>query len=81
MADEIAQKSGIFTDSDYRVRAGILYDSSSGLRKRSYITFPKANIFRQASELLKVAPETMDKHLMDMQIDRKLVVKNAGFSR
>ena len=36
---------------------------------------PKSRLFEQASELLKVAPETMDKHLMDMQIDRKLVVK------
>ena len=25
MADEIAQKVGIFTDSDYRIKAGILY--------------------------------------------------------
>lgn len=74
MADEIAQKSGIFTDSDYRVRAGILYvllqASANG---HTYL--PKSELFRQASELLKVAPETMDKHLMDMQIDRKLVVK------
>ena len=74
MADEIAQKAGIFTDSDYRVRAGILYvllqASANG---HTYL--PKSELFRQASELLKVAPETMDKHLMDMQIDRKLVVK------
>lgn len=74
MADEIAQKAGIFTDSDYRVRAGILYvllqASANG---NTYL--PKSELFRQASELLKAAPETMDKHLMDMQIDRKLVVK------
>ena len=74
MADEIAQKVGIFTDSDYRIKAGILYvllqASANG---HTYL--PKSRLFEQASELLKVAPETMDKHLMDMQIDRKLVVK------
>ena len=74
MADEIARKVGIFTDSDYRIKAGILYvllqASANG---HTYL--PKSRLFEQASELLKVAPETMDKHLMDMQIDRKLVVK------
>ena len=36
---------------------------------------PQAELFAQASELLKVEPSAMEKHLMDMQIDRKVVVK------
>ena len=63
MADEIARKVGIFTDSDYRIKAGILYvllqASANG---HTYL--PKSRLFEQASELLKVAPETMDKHLI-----------------
>ncbi len=74
MADEIARKAGIFTDSDYRVRAGILYVLlQAAANGHTYL--PKSQLFNQASELLNVEPETMDKHLMDMQIDRKLVVK------
>ena len=74
MADEIAEKVGIFTDSDYRIKAGILYillqASANG---HTYL--PQKELFSQASELLKVEPSAMEKHLMDMQIDRKVVVK------
>ena len=74
MADEIAEKVGIFTDSDYRIRAGLLYillqASANG---HTYL--PQKELFSQAAELLKVEPTAMEKHLMDMQIDRKVVVK------
>ena len=74
MADEIAEKVGIFTDSDYRIRAGLLYillqASANG---HTYL--PQKELFSQAAELLKVETTAMEKHLMDMQIDRKVVVK------
>ncbi len=76
MADEIAEKVGIFTDSDYRIRAGLLYillqASANG---HTYL--PQKELFSQAAELLKVEPTAMEKHLMDMQIDRKVVVKQS----
>ena len=74
MADEIAERVGIFTDSDYRIKAGILYtllQATAG----GHTYLPQAELFAQASELLKVEPSAMEKHLMDMQIDRKVVVK------
>ena len=80
MADEIAEKVGIFTDSDYRIRAGLLYillqASANG---HTYL--PQKELFSQAAELLKVEPTAMEKHLMDMQIDRKVVVKNSPRQR
>lgn len=74
MADEIAQRVGIFTDSDYRMKAGILYTllQASG---QGHTYLPREELFRQAAELLKVPEESMDKHLMDMQMDKRLVVK------
>lgn len=74
MADEIARKVGIFTDSDYRIKAGILYTllTASG---QGHTYLPKEELFCQAAELLKVPEESMDKHLMDMQMDKRLVVK------
>ncbi|MCI9361227.1 MAG: ATP-dependent RecD-like DNA helicase [Hungatella sp.] len=74
MADEIAQKVGIFSDSDYRIKAGILYTllQASG---QGHTYLPKEELLHQAAELLKVREETMDKHLMDMQMDKRLVVK------
>ena len=81
MADEIAERVGIFTDSDYRIKAGILYTLlQASVNGHTYL--PQEELLRQASELLKVEPSDMEKHLMDMQIDRKIVVKQAvsGFT-
>ena len=77
MADESAERVGIFTDSDYRIKAGMLYMLlQAAANGHTYL--PQTELFRQASELLKVAPTAMEKHLMDMQIDRKVVVKASG---
>ena len=74
MADEIAEKAGIFTDSDYRIKAGLLYillqASANG-----HTCLPQKELYSQAADLLKVEPSAMEKHRIDMQIDRKVVVK------
>lgn len=77
MADEIAAKVGIFTDSDFRIRSGILYTllQASG---QGHTFLPKEELLAQASELLKVAPASMEKHLMDMQMDKRLIIKEMG---
>ncbi len=76
MADEIAERVGIFTDSDYRIKAGILYTLLQAT-SNGHTYLPQTELFAQASELLKVDPSAMEKHLMDMQIDRRVVVKQA----
>lgn len=74
IADEIAQRAGIFTDSDFRIRSGIFYTLlQSTANGHTYL--PKEELLRNASELLQVAPEVMEKHLMDLQIEKKIVVK------
>jgi exodeoxyribonuclease V alpha subunit len=74
MADEIARKIGIFTDSDYRIRSGLLYclQQSQG---NGHTYLPKDELFLMAQDLLQVDSSVMDKHLMDLQIDKKIVVK------
>lgn len=75
MADEIASKVGIFTDSDFRIKSGILYTLlQASANGHTYL--PEEELEAQASELLKVEPEVIEKHLMDMQMDKRLVVKN-----
>ena len=75
MADEIAEKVGIFTDSDYRVKAGMLYTLLQAVGN-GHTYLPLSELVQNASELLKVPPTAMDKHLMDMQMEKRLVVKN-----
>ena len=45
MADEIAEKVGIFTDSDYRIRAGSFLHSSPGISQRPYLSSSERIIF------------------------------------
>ncbi len=45
-----------------------------------HIYLPKEELFAEASELLRVDVSYMEKHLMDMAIDRKLVLKDSGES-
>ncbi len=74
IADEIAGRIGIQADSDYRIRSGILYVllQASG---EGHIYLPKEELFRRAASLLQVDISYMEKHLMDMAIDRKVVLK------
>lgn len=74
MADEIAQRVGIFTDSDYRIRSGIFYTLLQSVAN-GHTYLPEEELLRGASELLHVSAETMEKHLMDLQMEKKIVVK------
>lgn len=74
IADEIAGKIGIFTDSDYRIRSGLLYclqQAAGG----GHTCLPKDELFVSAGQLLQIEPERMEKQLMDLQIDKKVVVR------
>ena len=74
IADEIASRIGIHADSDYRIRSGMLYTllQASG---EGHIYLPKDQLFARCAQLLGVDESYMEKHLMDMVIDRKLVLK------
>lgn len=76
IADEIARRVGIHMDSDFRIRSGILYvliqASSEG---HTYL--PKEILTQRTCELLEVDAEHVEKHYMDMAIDKKLVLKQS----
>lgn len=74
IADEIASRIGIHTDSDYRIRSGMLYTLLQ-VSGEGHIYLPKEELFSRASGLLGVDSSYMEKHLMDMVVDRKLILK------
>lgn len=74
MADEIASKVGIFTDSDFRIKCGILYTLLQATAN-GHTYLPEEELAAQAGELLQTDPSYIGKHLMDMQMDKRLVVK------
>ena len=73
-ADEIASRAGIRTDSDFRIRSGILYvllqASSEG---HTYL--PMEELTQRTSQLLEVDGEHIEKHYMNLAIDRKLMMR------
>ena len=74
IADEIAARIGIHTDSDYRIRSGMMYTLQQAAGE-GHTYLPKEILFAKASELLDVAPSYMEKHLMDLSLDRKVILK------
>ncbi len=74
IADEIASKVGINTDSDFRIKSGLLYVLvQAGNDGHTYL--PKEQLLSKTKELLALDEVDMEKHLMDMVVDRKLIIK------
>lgn len=77
IADEIAAKAGIRTDSDFRIRSGILYAllQASG---EGHTYLPKEELTERTARLLEIEPEYIEKHYMDLAMERKVMLKEKG---
>lgn len=74
LADEIAEKIGIHTDSDYRIRSGILYVlMQASLEGHMYL--PMETLIRRSVELLQVPEEAVRAQIQNLHMDHKVVVK------
>ena len=73
-ADEIASRAGIQMDSEFRIRSGLYYVLSQA-GAQGHIYLPKTVLFARAKEMLGVLTESMDKYLMDMAMERKIILK------
>lgn len=74
IADEIARKAGISSDSDYRIRSGLLYTLMLALRN-GHLYLPYEELLHKGQELLNIEPEYMERHIMDLCIDKKLSIQ------
>lgn len=74
MADELAKRVGIVADSDFRIKCGLLYTLLQAVGN-GHTYLPEEELFAQGNQLLGVDSSLMEKHLMDMQIDRKIIIK------
>ena len=73
-ADEIATRVGIRTDSDFRIRSGILYTlQQASLDGHTYL--PMNELTQRAVSLLEVDAEHIEKHYMNLAIERKIVMQ------
>ncbi|MDE5893012.1 MAG: ATP-dependent RecD-like DNA helicase [Acetatifactor sp.] len=74
IADEIAARVGIHTDSDYRIRSGVLYTLQQSVGE-GHCYLPMALLLERASVLLGVAQENIRPQLDNLAMDKKLVIK------
>lgn len=74
IADEIAAKVGIHTDSDYRIRSGILYVLLQGAQEGN-VYLPMELLLQRAAELLGLTVEQIEPQIMNLMMDKKLVIK------
>lgn len=78
-ADAIAQRAGIGMESDFRIRAALIYslNQATGL---GHIYLPKSLLIRWTKQLLEQTPcvvpeDIIDAQLMNLQIEGKVIYK------
>ena len=74
MADEIAAKIGIRTDSDFRIRSGILYTLLLA-SVEGHVYLPKEILLRNTAIMLQLPEEVIEVQLANLTMDKKLVIK------
>ncbi|MFU0826032.1 MAG: ATP-dependent RecD-like DNA helicase [Lachnoclostridium sp.] len=76
LADEIAAKVGIGSNSDYRIKAGILYvllqASAAG-----HVYLPEDVLTAKTAELLGIDVSHIEHHIMDLAMDRKIIIRES----
>lgn len=73
-ADEIAAKVGIHADSDYRIRSGIFYTLLQSVNE-GHVYLERQLLLHRAGELLGIKNDSMEKYLMDLAMEKKIVIK------
>ncbi len=74
MADEIASKIGIHTDSDYRIESGVLYVLLQALQE-GHMYLPQDVLLERSRQLLNVELPSIEAILANMMMDKKIVIK------
>ncbi|MDD2970600.1 MAG: ATP-dependent RecD-like DNA helicase [Lachnospiraceae bacterium] len=77
IADEIANKIGIHTDSDYRIRSGILYTLLQATGE-GHLYLPEQLLLNRAGELLGLTADQISPQVENLMMDKKVVIKKQG---
>lgn len=79
-ADEIASRIGIHADSDFRIRSGIFYVLLQSVSE-GHVYLPQEELLYRTAVLLEVEIYDIEKYLMDLAIEKKIVVKETEEER
>lgn len=73
-ADEIASKIGIHTDSDFRIRSGIVYVLLQSTQE-GHCFLPKQELLERTAGLLGLDKEVLEPQLANLMMEKKIVIK------
>ena len=73
-ADEIAAQVGIRPNSEFRIRSGLLYTLQQSVSE-GHIYLPADSLLYRTSRLLETEISDLEKHLMDLNMEKKIVLK------
>lgn len=76
IADEIARKIGIHTDSDYRIRSGILYVLLQASAE-GHIYLPKGILIERCARLLELEGADVEPQISNLAMEKKVVIKRS----
>ena len=74
IADEIATRIGIHTDSDYRIRSGLLYVLLQAVGE-GHTYLPRQELIQRGIQLLGVEENGLEIQLGNLCVERKLIIK------
>ena len=76
-ADEIAARAGISSQSEFRIRSGILYSLSSSLAEgSSYL--PREVLLQRAAQLLQVPDDLLEIQMDNLAVERRVRIRRKG---
>ncbi|MCR4924564.1 MAG: ATP-dependent RecD-like DNA helicase [Lachnospiraceae bacterium] len=73
-ADEIASKTGISHNSDFRIRSGIIYTLNQGLSD-GHVYIPREELITKAADILDLPCDLIWTQVKNLSMDKKIVIK------
>ncbi len=79
-ADAVAQRAGFYADSEYRIRAGVLYAlQQSGKQGHCYL--PEEKLIKNAAELLMVSEDVVSKQIDALTMNKEILMEETAGER
>lgn len=76
-ADDIARRIGIGTDSDYRVKAGIMYTLLQA-SVDGHVYLPEYEIVQRSKALLLAEEDSIRRQLTTLTLEKKIIIRDVG---
>ena len=80
IADEIARQAGIEKDSEYRIKCAILYVLMQAMGE-GHVYLPEPVLQKRTEDLLELGSLELENWLMDLALERKIVIKQEEEAR